>query len=470
MTILDQYGNPIREAHLSTGSMFAPEPDRNPGWVDYTPLGRRVPDRFYGQTDGYARRSCNALYSTNGLFYAAVEIAASMLVGDEVSYGTVYDEGLQTIIEEFWAANTFDELLAERMVFDLFLDGEICAVWANGEHAGPRDLPARLAFLDPDTDTFGVKADTRYGATPSDMVYEVGLYPFGQAARTWQQGEFVWAATRGGRKNNPRGRPWAYASAEAAIAHINLLNLRLNVHEMQQRLLAVYHALFDPNVPDAEAKYRRKTAAFRGVPRDGTVVPMLVRPGYTDTRTGVKYDEVRETLEFLQPAKGAADAAQDMRHALRLVGLTMGGLPEHWMGEGGNANRATAGQMGDPLVHIGKRRQKLLRSVLQRMFMTEAMRRLGPDAKVQLKKRGRKVPLRAVDLPFNFPVLRAENLDLIIKRVQLGLTHGILSNQGAQSDLGYDSALERDRLDAQASDGKSQPPPAGQPNAEQGAP
>lgn len=815
MTILDVYGQPIREQRLSAGGLLAPDYDHNAGWEDFIP-GRRTPDRFYGQTDSFARRSCNALFAVNGLFYAAVDIAASMLVGDEVSYGVVADKGLQMVIEDFWAVNSFDELLAERLVYDLFLDGEICAVWANGEHAGPKDAPALLAFLNPETDAFAVKSDTMYGATPGDMVYEVGLYPAGIPARIWRRGEFAWGATRGARHNNPRGRPWAYAAAEAAVTHINMLNLRLNVHEMQQRILAVYHAILDPAESDGGVRsWRRKTAGFQAIPREGAVVPLVVRPGYTDTATQKKYDEVREDFEFLQPARGAVDAATDMRHVMRLVGLTMGGLPEHWLGEGGNANRAcysadtetltiegwkhyseitpdtliaqynpeteraewveagplyiypykgemlhfkssvvdimvtpdhrmygkrardredledyeivracdiksnywrflnsarftdeleqeefilpavatgtsraiypevairmddwleflgfwisegsanitsggnyritvtqkkpqhipkirrvlsampdirfvervnpdgthhwvvndkalclwlmencgvgaknmripsmaknlsyrqsqilfnalmdgdgtwerrrgypmcgtyyssslqlvddvqllamslghranvnwstmgqtrcyrvqltlnrnesmiaakknvhsveydglvycysvpsgvfitrrngkvaiqgnTAGQMGDPLVHIGKRRQKLLRSILQRMFMTEAFRRLGPDAKVTPAKGKRKVPLRQVDIPFSFPVLRAENLDLIIQRVQLGLEQGILSRQGAQADLGYDPALERDRLAAQQGDEQKPAPPAGVPNAAQG--
>ena len=214
---------------------------------------------------------------------------------------------------------------------------------------------------------------------------------------------------------------------------------------------------------------RDRTVGFQAIPREGAVVPLVVRPGYTDLASQKKFDEVREDFEFLQPARGAMDAATDMRHVMRLVGLTMGGLPEHWLGEGGNANRATAGQMGDPLVHIGRRRQKLLRSILQRMFMTEAVRRMGPEAKVSPAKGKRKVPLRQVDIPFSFPVLRAENLDLIIRRVELGLEQGILSTQGAQADLGYDPALERDRLAAQQAAGEdSPPPPAGEPNTAKG--
>lgn len=345
MQILDQHGQPIRqEQRLGAGSLLPPETSLHPGWYEGLP-GDRAPDGYYGQTDSYARRTCNALYAVNGLFHAAVEIAASLLMGDEVSYGVLPDKGLQLVVEEFWAANSFDELLSQRILLDWFLEGELAMVWPTGPQAPPRDLPARIGMLDVESQGFAVEADTRYGATPGDMVSQVCIHPWGSAPLRWERGEFTWGATGGGRRNNPRGRPWAFAAAEASVGYIEMLNLRINAHEMQQRILAVYHAIIDPTGTDARGvadkgvyDWRRKAAGFRTIPREGSVVPVMVRPGYTDV-TGQKFDEVREDIQFLQPARGASDAATDMRHVLRLVGLTMGGLPEHWMGEGGNATR-----------------------------------------------------------------------------------------------------------------------------------
>jgi hypothetical protein len=58
-------------------------------------------------------------------------------------------------------------------------------------------------------------------------------------------------------------------------------------------------------------------------------------------------------------------------------------LPEHYLAEGGNVNRATAAEMGPPTAKRFKRRQRLFKSVLVKILrrvLDEAQRvgRLGP--------------------------------------------------------------------------------------------
>ena len=90
------------------------------------------------------REQSRALYFTNGLFRAVVDIAGAFLVGDNLTYGRFADPGLQAIVEDFWEANSFAELVSERLITEWFLDGEIAAVFPS-EVNGDR-LPGRRPY------------------------------------------------------------------------------------------------------------------------------------------------------------------------------------------------------------------------------------------------------------------------------------------------------------------------------------
>jgi hypothetical protein len=69
----------------------------------------------------------------------------------------------------------------------------------------------------------------------------------------------------------------------------------------------------------------------------------------------------------VQPNIGADDVRDDGR-ALRLMIATGAGVPEHYLSEGGNANRATAAEMGLPAIKRFGRRQEFLRRLLARLI------------------------------------------------------------------------------------------------------
>lgn len=476
MTILDAQGRPIssqpqvQEAaavQLRGGQMPAgPGLYLEPGWREGVPWdglsGRPVYGR-YGLSRAQSRQTCRALYFTNGLYQAAVDITGAFLVGDAIRYGTFADAGLQSIVDDFWQLNNMEQLISERLITEWFLDGEIGVVFPSGEEAPRPDQPARIGMLDVDHSGFRLEFDTARGAIPGDMVQELRLELQDREVLRWGEGEFAWAAN-GGMWNDPRGWPVAQASAEACVAYIAMMNMRLNVHYVQQRVLAVYKAILDPDDVDAYGQrdggvfaWRRKTAGFRRLPQDGGILPIVTRAAYTDPQTQRSYAAVEEDLKFLQPGQGAADAASDMKLILRLIGLTIGGLPEHYLGEGGGVTRTTAASMGLPSVRLANKRQAALKALLTRIFRTEVKRRAGPDARFKVNKGSRK--RQAIDLiefPWVFPEIREESLEEIVKRVALALKHGLIAEETAQADLGYDPALEAERRAGRA----PKPPPS----------
>ncbi|GAA5438345.1 hypothetical protein M8445_16965 (plasmid) [Deinococcus aquaticus] len=433
-------GQPLALDHL----------DLNPGWRDYSSADGNLFGR-YGFTRAFARQTCRTVYAINGLFQVAVDLAAAFLVGDAIRYGTLADKGLQQIMEDFWMANGLEHVISSRMINEWMLDGEQAIVFPTGADAPGADAPAIIGMLDVDHAGFRLDANTSRGATPSDMAERLQLELTQGNPLTWERGEFVWNA-HNAFWNDPRGYPISLGAADFAIAYVNMMNMRLNVHQLQQRILAVYKAFLDPNGKDADGVpdggvhgWRMKGMGFRVLPEQGGVIQLVHQPGYTD-RDGVKYDGVNESLDFMRPAQGAADAAQDMKLIMRMVGLAIGGMPEHYFGEGGGATRTTAESMGLPSIRLANKRQAAFRHTITRMLRAEAVRRGGRDRKWQVAKGSRRrVPIDLIEFPIEFPEIREESLETIIRRAEFAAANGYASAQTLTSDIGFDAAREKDR-------------------------
>lgn len=76
----------------------------------------------------------------------------------------------------------------------------------------------------------------------------------------------------------------------------------------------------------------------------------------------------KETWQALAPKINAAEVEQ-VAKIIKMLILGSHGIPEHWFGEGGDTNRATAAEMGGPIHRKLKRKQAqwsaILRTILQ---------------------------------------------------------------------------------------------------------
>ncbi len=435
------------------------DPATRGGW---TQVGG-VAGRRYFADRATARRVCRTLYLLpNALFWGAVQLVAAFLMGDTLTYGDLDDKTAQLALDEFWQANNLSEAMTQRWIIEFLLDGENATVFPTGSDNPGADLPARVAFLDVDGNV-SVTGSTARGITAGDMAGSVTLTRGLNDVVTWESGEFVWSA-HDALWNDVRGWPVVAAAADAAMAYTSLANLRMNVHDIQQRIVAVYSAIVDPDGRDANGAldggmygWRLKTSGFKRIPRDGGILPIVVKPGYTD-KNGNRFDSVRETLEFPQPASGAGDAAEDAQTFLRLAGLAMGGLPEHWLGNGGEATRTTASEMSTPATRVAGRRQALVRSYLDRLIRTELKRRFGPDRLYTVYKtvvgkdglkRDRKrlrLPADMLEFPWQLPAITEENLDTLIRRALAARAAGWASPQTLSGSLGFDPSVENELM------------------------
>jgi hypothetical protein len=90
----------------------------------------------------------------------------------------------------------------------------------------------------------------------------------------------------------------------------------------------------------------------------------------------------KETIKAIEPNIGAGDVRDDGR-AIRLLIAAGAGIPEHYLAEGGNANRATAAEMGLPAIKRFQRRQEYFRQVVLTICTrvvaeARAVGRIGP--------------------------------------------------------------------------------------------
>ena len=469
-------------------------PGANPGLADvwatseYTADDRRLwmqaglsPGEVgarYGVQRDAAKRLTRTLYHTpNPIFQAAVNLMAAFLVGDAFSYGEHSDKAVRDTVEEFWQTNALGEYVTTRAIIEYLLDGELAMVWNKDSRP---ELPARVAALDTALN-LTVTGNPARGLVAADMAERLTVNKGQTNEQNWNEGEFVWMASAA-LLNDVRGWPPTLAAAMAAVGFVSLVNSRLRANDLLGRLLAIYKAFLDPDGENASGEkdgglsgWLAKARAFKNVPEDGAVVPLVVKPGHSVTETvngqqvTTKFDGVTESLEFPNASPGAGDAASDLRVLMRLVGTALG-LPEHFLGEGGNANRATASEMTLPAVMICKRHQAFLRAYLDRVIRTELVRRHGPDRLYTVyemvpspdglsrKRRRKRVPAQLIEVPWILPSITQHSLDELISLAEAAERHGWASSQTLSGTLGFDTPAEAELM---AATGRTFGQPAG---------
>ncbi len=75
----------------------------------------------------------------------------------------------------------------------------------------------------------------------------------------------------------------------------------------------------------------------------------------------------KETWQTQQPNIDSKDTAEDLHQVLMHAGRALN-IPEHYMGSGGDVNRASASEMGLPTIKYMKRRQKFFKALLNQII------------------------------------------------------------------------------------------------------
>lgn len=295
------------------------------------------------------------LWETNLLADRMIELPVAYLLAEGVQL-TATDAEDQAVLSGFWGhpLNRMD-LRLEAMVRELALFGEqVYPVLVN-----PVNGAVRLTSIDPALiETVVTDPDDR--STPIGLVLvrdrkgvsrrlriiyngpETLFSPRTRTIReTFTDGECFYYAIRrlsGGR----RGRSDLLAAADWLDGYDKFLFGEMDRADFL-RAFVWDVTLKGANEDAVKARARQ-------------IVPP--RPG------GVRVHNEAEEWQAVSPELSSADVAGSAR-LLRNHVLGGATIPEHWYGGGGDVNRATAGEMGDPTYKVLSRRQRLWKAILE---------------------------------------------------------------------------------------------------------
>lgn len=298
-------------------------------------------------------------YCTNPLAYAVIEQSVNFVLGGGVR-AVAREPRVQQAIDRFWhdPENRMDQrVYAIQTELSLFgeqflrffvdpLTGRVVLrqldpLYVEAIETDPEDIERPLRYLYRPPGAPGQVVPALEGEwIPADEVLHVAINKVSNATR--------------GRSDLAPLLPWLRRYKEWLADRV-----RIN------RYKAAF--LYDVTVTGADrAQLERLRAELAAPPEPGSVL----------------FHNEAETWRAVQPQIGADDVKEDGR-ALRLMIATGAGVPEHYLSEGGNANRATAAEMGLPAIKRFQRRQEFLRSVIERILqrvLEEQQRagRLGP--------------------------------------------------------------------------------------------
>lgn len=159
------------------------------------------------------------------------------------------------------------------------------------------------------------------------------------------------------------------------------------------------------------------------------------RPG------AVRVHNDREKWAAVTPTLNATDTTQ-LARLIRNQAWSGGSLPEHWFGGGGDVNRATAGEMSEPIMKVLTMRQQTLKHILEEIGTYVIRQRLyhktGQNGDIDAIADDEKYKVTA-----EFPELRTRDvtsyaaaLQQVISGTAIAVNHGLMSEETAVKLIG----------------------------------
>ena len=334
-------------------------------------------------------RSAHLAYRNNPLAYAIVEQTTSFVLGGGARVVAQHPR-VQKLVDAFWHD---PENQMPLRIYSLHTELSLFGEQFIRFYVQPLTGRVALRQLDPlyltqiDTDPEDAETPLRYLYQPPGSLLGV---PRGEAPGRAEGSEPFPPARGSGGAQRPPESPFSGTWIPATeILHITINKISSSLRGrsdlspilpwlthysswLEDRLLQNKHRaalLWDVTLKQARPEELARLRATHSHPPDAG---------------SVLFHSDNETWKAVTPDVGAAGASPDGR-AIRLMIATGALLPEHYLGEGGNANRATAAEMGLPAIKRFQRRQELFRAVLAQIVdrvLDEAIKagRLGPRA------------------------------------------------------------------------------------------
>lgn len=295
------------------------------------------------------------LWESNLLANRLIELPLAYMLAEGVSL-RCKDEENQALLKRFWRdpINQMDIKIIKK-VRELAIYGEQCYPTFVNEHSGHVRLgyldPAQIqtVVIDPDNpeqpigivtmkDKKGIARRYRVIVNGAEDVFTQRTQ---EIRATFADGEAFYF-TVNDLSNGRRGRSDLLAQIDWLDGYDQFLFGELDRSSFLRAFL--WDVTLTGATPE-EVKVRAKDI----------VAP---NPG------SVRVHNEQEVWKTEAPSLGASDS-EGVARLFRNHVLGGGTLPEHWFGGGGNVNRATAGEMGDPTFKMFSMRQTFLKFMLE---------------------------------------------------------------------------------------------------------
>lgn len=295
------------------------------------------------------------LWESNLLANRLIELPLAYMLAEGVTL-RCGDKDNQALLKRFWRdpINNMDIKIIKK-VRELAIFGEQCYPTFVNEHSGHVRLgyldPALIetVVIDPDNpeqpigivtvkDKKGVARRYRVIVNGPEDVFTKRTQ---EIRATFNDGETFYF-TINDLSNGRRGRSDLLAQIDWLDGYDQFLFGELD----RSKFLRAF--LWDVTLTGATPDEIKKRATEITAPNPGSV----------------RVHNEQEVWKTEAPSLGASDSEGAARLFRNHV-LGGGTLPEHWFGGGGDVNRATAGEMGDPTFKMFSQRQKFLKYMLE---------------------------------------------------------------------------------------------------------
>jgi hypothetical protein len=342
----------------------------------WRPLGRDLHRDLAPMTQTRMRELAVYLWESNRLANRLVELPLAYLLAEGVSL-TADDPEAADWLRTFWLdpINRLDRKLEPKMRA-LALFGEQCWPVFVNEVSGA----VRLGYLDPAL-IDKVITDPENGEQPIVVVAR-RLAGLSRKPSACAAGSGSGASARGDRRLYrvvlggdeddlfPEGsgaRKLRDAATDGDCFYFRINDLPNSRHGRSDLLSAIDWADVYERMLFGEADRATviRSAVWDVTLKGATAEQVQARAGEIDTPRplSVRVHNDAEEWQALTPQLGAGDAS-DAARLIRTHILGGSTIPEHWYGSGGDVNRATAGEMGEPAEKVLTLRQNWWKGTL----------------------------------------------------------------------------------------------------------
>ncbi len=367
------------------------------------------------------------LWKSNPLANRIIELPLVYLLAEGVTM-SVQDETAQAWLDEFWndPINQIDVKLPKK-VREMSLFGEQCwPVFKN-----PTNGAVRLGYLDPGL-IKEVKTDPDNTEQPIGVItkalgrkrkskkYRI-IVPgseniFGEEAKKireeFNDGECFYFNIN------------ALSSSSRGLSDLLATMDWLDLYDKAlfgevERWDALRSFIWDVTLRGATEETVKKRASEIEVPSSG----------------GVRVHNDAETWQAVTPDLQAANGAENARTVRNHI---LGGstLPEHWYGGGGDVNRSTAGEMGEPTFKTFKFRQTEWKHILETVCFYAVYSRLEKTGNIPEDLRDYRPVAQFPELTHRDTSVYAAALQQTVVAVGIAVEKGMMTEETAVSVIG----------------------------------